>query len=140
MSAVKIKFMKTAFLLFISALVLSACSKGIDEKNILAGTYYGTFQRTEGIGNKEIAKVSIKFTSAGYSGTSDKPRYPAICNGTYSINGNNISFTNSCAWTADFDWTLILNDDYTLKAYGDSIEISRQYAGQMSDIYKLKKQ
>jgi hypothetical protein len=136
----KSKVMKWSMFVLISASIIAGCGKTVENRKILNGKYRGTFQRTQGIGNKEIANVSITFSGNTYSGTSDKPRYPAICNGTYTTNDKQINFTNGCAWTADFDWTLILNNEYSLQMKGDSVEIKREYAGQMTDIYKLKKE
>ncbi|GEO12179.1 hypothetical protein SAE01_46750 [Segetibacter aerophilus] len=119
---------------------MTGCEKNVEEKVFFSGKYSGTFERTTGAGSKVSSNVSITFNDANYSGTSDRMKFPAICNGTYSTKNNEIHFTNSCMWTADFDWSLILNNDYTYKSSGDSLEIKREYAGQMTDLYKLKKE
>ena len=132
--------MKVALLFFMTALLVAGCTKTSNEQGILNGKYSGTFHREQGIGNKETANVSITFSANTFSGVSEKPRYPAICGGSYSVNSNQIRFANGCIWTADFDGTLILDHDYSLRLNGDSVEIKREYAGQMTDIYKLKKE
>ncbi|MEJ2004157.1 MAG: hypothetical protein P8X57_04150, partial [Cyclobacteriaceae bacterium] len=42
------------------------------------------------------------------------PNYPAICNGTFERDDKRISFENNCAFTADFDWSFILNGTYEI--------------------------
>jgi hypothetical protein len=74
---------------------------------------------------------------------SDIAKYPALCSGTYSIYGNSINFTNGCAWTAEFDWSLILSGKYDLTITGKTIEFSRDYRSATAetciDRYKLTK-
>jgi hypothetical protein len=52
-------------------------------------------------------------------------KYPALCHGTYSIKGDTIDFVNECAWTAEFDWSLILAGDYVIKESGKTLEFFR---------------
>jgi hypothetical protein len=132
--------MKTVILFGIACLLTVSCSKsGMSTPGILAGNYAGTFEREKGIAKGHLANVSLSFTAASFSGISDSAKYPAICNGYYTITADTIIFQNQCVWTADFDWSLILNGRYSYKTSGDSLEIRRAYPGQMTDIYKLKK-
>jgi hypothetical protein len=71
------------------------------------GTYIGIFER-----NQVISNVTINLGNGIFSGTSETEKFPAICNGNYAISGNLIQFGNDCAWTADFDWSLILTDSW----------------------------
>jgi hypothetical protein len=76
-----------------------------------------------------------------FSGSSDIPKYPAIGQGTYySDNDANLRFTNQSLFTADFDWSLILNGDYITTMTGDSLVFSKSYPNGWVDVYKLKKQ
>lgn len=118
----------------------AGCKKLITEEIVLNGKYTGTFQRTQGIGTDEAANVSISFTPNTFTGISDRPKYPAICNGTYSVSGNQITFNNDCMWTADFDWTLILSKTYSVKVTGDSLQLRRDNADKTTDLYRLKKE
>ena len=132
--------MKTVVLLAIASLLAISCDKhDVATPSILSGNYAGTFQRERGIAKDPVANVSLTFNAANFSGTSDLTKYPAICNGRYSITADTIHFQNQCVWTADFDWSLILNGKYSFKTIGDSLEIKRVYPGQTRDIYKLKK-
>lgn len=132
--------MKTLVLLLIGSFLITGCEKNVEKEEIINGKYSGMFERTTGAGSTETSNVSITFSGNIYSGTSDKIKFPAICNGTYSVKNNEINFKNECVWTADFDWSLILSNNYSLRQKGDSLEIKREYPGQMTDHYKLKKQ
>ncbi len=72
------------------------------------GTYNGHFIRSSPLGKYAPSNVTLSFTADRFTGESDKIKYPAICNGTYKITGQEIEFINECAWTAEFDWTYIL--------------------------------
>jgi hypothetical protein len=129
--------------------LILACLLGCDKQSqnytsIPDGIYAGTFQRELAWAENDTAAITITFTSNTWSGTSDKIKYPALCKGTYSIVGDTIIFENQCAWTAEFDWSLILSGKYVIKSIGNTLEFYRDYRSAISDTYvdryKLKKQ
>jgi hypothetical protein len=64
-----------------------------------------------------------------------------LCSGTFQSNvANEITFFESCTWTADFDWTLILDNKYNLKISGNVYVFSKDYGNGTKDIYTLTKQ
>jgi hypothetical protein len=130
------------FIILTMTILFESCRK-TDTGNvpiIKNGTYTGTFQRQVS-GNGIISNVTIIFSSANWSGESQYTKYPALCRGTYKINAaQQITFENSCFWTAEFDWTLILSGDYKLIADGNNIEIFKDYNGVFKDVYKLVRQ
>lgn len=133
--------MKSALVLFCVALIGNSCKKSGSVYLIPDGTYAGTFQRQ--ISNAgQISNVTFNFSAGNWTGKSQFVKYPALCNGTYKAKGgDSVSFENACAWTAEFDWTLILTGDYKIKITGNNIEISREYNnGAVKDIYDLTKQ
>lgn len=73
----------------------------------------------------EIALVEMNFENGNWEGTSSIQRYPALCNGTYKIENQEITFTNGCFWTADFDWTLILSGTYKLEQSQNTLKFER---------------
>lgn len=104
------------------------------------GTYTGTFQRQTSAGG-QISNVTISFSENTWTGQSQFEKYPALCHGTYKMNdAGNITFENACPWTAEFDWTLILGEDYKVKVVGKGVEITRDYNSVYKDVYKLTKQ
>jgi hypothetical protein len=122
---------------FLSTLWLS-CQKNNDDDSSdkLAGSYSGTFNRT---GFGDSSKVRISLGDNQFTGQSDTEKYPAICRGSYEFNDQTISFVDSCAWTADFDWTLILNGTYNISFVDDnSIRIWRTN-GAVTDEYLLSR-
>lgn len=121
--------MKTRLLLtLLSILSLSNGCSPTDQEH-LEGTYTGTFER-----NGVISNVEIRLENGLWSGISDLGYFPALCNGSYSIRGNSINFENHCAWTANFDHSLILAEDWTFNLNGNTLVLSRS-----TDEYVLKK-
>ena len=105
---------KILILIIASTIVFfTSCAENDDNfKPKIDGEYTGTFERGE-----QTSNVKLNFTNETYSGESETDRFPAICSGNFSISEDLIEFENICPWTADFDWTLILDDkwDYTLE-------------------------
>lgn len=124
-------------LLIVSTLIflLFACK---DETNLTIedGTYTGTFQRKPVWSDGQLANISIAFSSGSWSGQSDIVKYPALCRGSYTIEGNKIIFTNDCIWTAEFDWSLILGGEYLISIDNGIIEITRDYSNAYTDAYE----
>ena len=120
------------FILFSFLVIMISCNKKNDniEANI-NGNYNGTFER-----NGNDSKVELTFNNGTFNGQSELGKFPAICRGTYTSSGNKMTFTNNCAWTAEFDWTLILGGDWNLnlnnnmlimtKSNGDKYILTRQ--------------
>ncbi len=125
----------------IAALTLSlflACSKPAAENTLnstLKGRYIGYFQRT----GMDSVWVSLLFSENKFEGNSAIAQYPAICAGSFSIDGNKIIFTDSCAWTANFDWSLVLNGTYTIEALPEQKLRIWRSNGNRVDEYRLGK-
>lgn len=134
--------MKPIFLsLAIVATLFSSCKKRCDTSHdLLSGTYSGTFNR-EGFVVGPFSNVTLHFTGDRWSGTSSAPRFPALCNGSYTALGaDSIRFQNDCVFTTDFDHTLILSKDWAITINGDSLELTRNLSSSARDVYRLKKQ
>ena len=111
--------MKAKLYIFFSILIgLAACNDENSPTNI-NGEYVGTFER-----NGNTAEVELTFLNGGFSGESEINKYPAICNGTYTTSGNRITFVNGCAWTAEFDWTLILGGEWEFSVNTDVLTLN----------------
>ena len=137
----KIQTMKKVFILFIVIIPwVSGCEKAKNTKpGIHEGTYTGTFQRIIPTGDAMISNVMVSFFKGKWNGQSDIPEYPALCNGSFSSKTDKLIFENDCAWTADFDWSLILSGEYNFEMNGDSLIILKDYntASEYRDIYRL---
>lgn len=104
----------------------------------LEGTYSGTFQRFSGETAGETALVELNFENGNWEGTSSLQKYPALCNGTYKIENQEITFTNACFWTADFDWTLILSGTFVIEQSQNTLKLERILGtgeNQIRDVY-----
>jgi hypothetical protein len=113
---------------------LTACDKSDDPSLNLNGRYMGTFSRT----GMDTASVSILFTdNTIFSGQSDRINYPAICHGSFDLNDNLIRFNDSCAWTANFDWSLILSGQYNISNNNGTMRIWKTN-GTVTDEYLLR--
>lgn len=124
--------------IFIGLIILFSCDSHdkIDNPQIPDGTYTGSFQRNSVFGGPgQVAHVSITFTSDSWSSESDFPKYPALCHGKYLIENQKIIFTNECAWTAEFDWSLILGGEYDYTIDTTGLKISRDYRSSTADTY-----
>ena len=141
LASIKPVNMKALFILILAIPLMTGCEKSFenagDNNDLdLKGRFLGTFHRTGG----ETANISILFSENSFEGDSDKMKYPAICNGTFTVNNDDdrINFDNACAWSADFDWTLILDGTYNFVVNPDkSLIISRTYENNIRDEYKL---
>ena len=132
---------RLSVLLLIASAALLSCKKDKND-TILSGTYKGTFQRTGPGLPGQLSEVTITFEGNRFSGQGVLPTYPGICNGDFTQDGIKITFENSCVWTANFDWTFILDGEYEITWAGDYVEIGRGYNGTVpyQDVYKLMKQ
>jgi hypothetical protein len=114
---------------------LVACTKNKSD-NFTEGDYTGTFQRITLSGSGPVSHVTLHLKNNSFSGTSDNARYPGICVGSWSLGERTLHFADGCAWTADFDWTLILDGDFTYEAHGNQLKLWRTFQGH-TDVYEL---
>lgn len=86
----------------------------------------------------DTANVAITLGNNHFEGQSDRDQYPAICRGSYATSASTIAFVDSCTWTANFDWSLILNGTYNISQgnEGNTIRIWRTN-GTITDEYLL---
>ena len=124
---------KFGLLIVLGIVLIMSCNKNDDEnsQSEINGEYIGIFER-----NGNTSNIELNFTNGIYSGQSETEKFPAICNGNYSISNNSIEFENVCVWTAEFDWTLILDENwnYTIennilimtKSNGDKYTLTKQ--------------
>lgn len=135
--------MRPLIISFIIALLFSSCNEedGQLENRFEEGTYSGTFIRNWPSGQSNTANITMTFEDNKWSGSSNIPKFPALCRGTFSITGNKITFQNECPWTAEFDWSLILSGEFTLEKSGKELEFSNyNRSATFTDHYKLIKE
>lgn len=118
---------------------LSACNSVDNEfPNLLEGRFIGTFERTDKGISQGIAEVSLILEDNRFGGSGGPNRYPTICQGTFALSRNTITFTNTCFFTADFDWSLILGGTYQISQEGEEL-VFRRSMGDLIDTYRLRR-
>jgi hypothetical protein len=122
---------KTLILVCLLFTIISCKKEEAKIHTIIDGLYKGEFVR-----NRNTSKVEITFKNGSFNGKSDIEKFPALCNGAYVITGNTLTFTNNCFWTAEFDWSLILSDQWKF-VLNKKVLILRKSNG---DKYSLKQQ
>ncbi|MEQ9308797.1 MAG: hypothetical protein RLN90_05030 [Balneolaceae bacterium] len=127
------------FLITLSFIIISCSSNNTSDK-IFEGDFSGTFYRVSDNSRFATAEVSLTFNNATFEGVSNINDYPAICNGTFEVDDDQITFTNGCAFTADFDWTYILDGSFDYQVINDEIRMNREYSASTSDTYILIKE
>tara|TARA_R110002012_G_C11634209_1_gene610055 strand:- start:1157 stop:1531 length:375 start_codon:yes stop_codon:yes gene_type:complete len=115
--------------LLIGILTIFGCDND-DVQRDIDGQYIGIFQRGENSSNVELTLNNSNFT-----GESEIVKFPAICNGKYSISDRTIKFENQCPWTAEFDWSLILSDTWDFSFTNDTLRLTNS----IGDVYTLTK-
>jgi hypothetical protein len=122
--------MRANFLgLFVLFGTIVCCEKNTFQNN-MDGHYTGTFNRG-GISSY----VELTLGDHSFSGESDTVKFPAICNGLYSISDKKITFENQCVWTAEFDWSLILSDSWNFNFVDNELTLTNS----IGDVYRLKR-
>jgi hypothetical protein len=124
-------------------LVISACEKNNNDNDnnpgndpSVYGRYTGTFYRT----GMDTTPVTLGLLSTNqFEGTSDRPLYPAICGGNFTFDGSILTVNDTCAWTANFDWTLIFDGNYNVSFTGENAIRIWRTSGSVTDEYLLKK-
>lgn len=140
----KIKYCEmkiSVFIKLILLLILFSCAKNdeVQLEELLNGYYSGTFKRTNtATGWTCTSPVTLSFTDTTFTGTSDQPNCPAICNGKIEKNGLELNFINECCWPAHFDWSLILSNTWQFNFKDDQLRLWKEN-GNIKDEYFLDK-
>jgi hypothetical protein len=127
------KIGKFGLILVLGIILIMSCNQNDDEnpQPEINGEYIGIFER-----NGNTSNVELNFTNGIYSGESETEKFSAICNGNYSISNYSIEFENVCPWTAEFDWTLILSENWNYTFENNTLIMTKSNG----DKYTLTKQ
>jgi hypothetical protein len=109
--------------LFLFGLLIAMVGCNNDDEIIQAnvnGDYVGIFER-----NGNTSNVELTFNTGTFNGQSEIQKFPALCSGTYVISENTIVFANDCAWTAEFDWSLILSGEWTFNLNNNVLTMTK---------------
>ncbi len=119
------------FILLIGLIGIISCNNDDNVQPNFDGQYVGTFER-----NGNMSNVELNLDNGEFSGDSDIVKFPAICNGNYSISNSAIVFENQCAWTAEFDWSLILSENWNYSLKNNTLTLTNS----IGYVYILTKQ
>ena len=92
------------------------------------GNYRGTFTRAS-----QTSEVDLVLDNGRFSGSADS--VARIGSGSYDINSGEIEFVDENFWTADFDWSLILNGTWEFEKNGRELVLTHE----RGDVYRLIK-
>ena len=121
----------------IISFAFSGCSKNDPEIAALTGTYSGTFYY-HSPSTSSSNPVAVTFSGNSYASTSNSNRIPAGGSGYFQVSNQQVQFKDINIWTADFDWGLILNGNYTSQIKGDSLILNKTNLS-TSYQYRLKR-
>ena len=110
--------MRTTILLATLALLFSACSDDGSVNSIMDGTYVGTFMITLEDGQIQTGDVAFTFNGSSYSCLPQQRYLPPSGAGSFQTMGQVLRLKDTSMHTAEFDWTLILNGDFSFTFNG----------------------
>ncbi|WP_199136531.1 hypothetical protein [Pedobacter sp. ASV12] len=119
--------MRRILYLSVLALSFSACKKDPGQ-SAFNGTYVGTF-RTIVDGKMTSSEARIVFKGNRYQSLKGRG------SGKFVLVDKMVRFTDENIWTADFDWGLILNNDYQYETKGDSLILDKMIPYHPSQVY-----
>jgi hypothetical protein len=108
------------------SLLSFACSDLALNPSALDGTYRGTFAITNSKGVVQTGNVTFTFDGGQYSCTPETMYLPPSGAGSFQFVGHAIRLKDTVAHTAEFDWTLILNGDFSYTFDGVHLVLVQQ--------------
>ena len=124
---------------FAATIMLQGCSEDNENHLITEDAYSGIFYRMYPQARILTSEVTLNLDNGKFSGSSSMDNYPAICNGTFEIQRNTIEFTNGCAFTADFDWSFILDGTYEIDEQDNYTYFIQEVEPEVYNIFRFPK-
>jgi hypothetical protein len=116
---------KVCFALIL-ALTCLACDHGVDPtRPIKSSDYVGTFSIRSEDGTTQSGQVTFRFRTNTYSCIPEKVYLPPSGAGSYRLGDHSLTLTDTAMHTAQFDWSLILNGDFTYSNDGNKITLTQ---------------
>jgi hypothetical protein len=105
------------------------------------GVYEGIFYQTTPQQRNKSSQVTLELSGGKFAGLSSEDKYPAICTGTYTTKSKLIEFSNECVFTADFDWSLVLDGTYevAIDPDMDSLFLIQEISEDRFNVFHLAK-
>ncbi|MCA6073605.1 hypothetical protein [Fulvivirga sedimenti] len=131
------RFARIKCLVWIGLAALSfSCS---DDDNSLApdAAYTGYFYRLTPQGRIQTSNVTLELSGNKFSGISSITHYPAICSGTFTRDQKKLEFENECVFTADFDWTYIVDGTYEISEDADNLYFIQDLGDEIYNVFRF---
>lgn len=132
---------KSAVFQIFSLILLTSCSEKLEFARV-KGTYSGTFHYFSNADSKQSANapVTVYFTQNAFESSAGGNYIPAGGAGVFTLlDGRRIRFEDRKAWTANFDWGLILSGEYHYQVKRDSLILTKGTEKQSLYQYRLKR-
>ncbi len=133
------RFPKINCLVWIGLAALSfSCS---DDDSSLApdDAYSGYFYRLTPQARIQSVDVTLELSGNKFSGISSELYYPAICSGTFTRETKKIRFQNECVFTANFDWTYILDGTYEISEDSENLYFIQDLGDEYYNVFQFPK-
>lgn len=123
------------------AFMLNACKKSGENALVtFNGNYKGTYQKLGPTYQMpQTANITLAFSADKWSGNTDTNGYPGLCNGTFTVKGNKVTFMNACNWVQVNMPGDILDGEFTISKTGALITLV-QTRGNTTNTYQLARQ
>jgi hypothetical protein len=137
----KVIIMRMLIFAFAMFFLQGSCEKrGVETTSTIDGVYKGIFGRSSPTAKYASSNVTLTIKGNQFSGQSDHPNYPAICSGTFKVEGASLVVENDCMFTADFDWSLIFKGEHKYEMNGNELIITKGLPNSIQDRFVLTKQ
>ena len=124
------------------ALLSAGCNHSLNTPR--EGDYTGTFTATYHVVTPDVnidtvitGPVTLNLSNDQFENSGNPNRFPPAGSGRYSIQGDSIHFQNRGFYTADFDWSTILNFTYGFEATKKTLHLVREIPNWMTLEYDL---
>jgi len=128
------KILLTAF----TCVLLLACGK--NKQSLNDGVYTGTFTVQYNDGTTRTGETTLTIEGSTYQCTGGPNYTPAGGSGSFEEKDGKITFNDVNAWTANFDWNLILSGEYKFRFDGKELELEADKNNVGNYHYDLEKQ
>jgi len=135
--------MKANVIILIIALtfpLLQSCGEDEGNELFIERTYSGIFYRVGPSIKTSAADVTLNLSGENFSGTTSVQNYPAICGGTFDKDEDSIAFSNQCAFTADFDWSFIVNGSYDIDIQDNYIYFIQEVGLETYNVFRFPRE
>ena len=122
---------------FLLALIFLTGAAGTCDTPIPDGTYTGKF-RVAYDTTTLTGVTTLRLHGNTYHCEGNDDRIPAGGSGTFTRGEKTIIFHDENMWTADFDWNLILKDEYNYALEGKNLKLTKRKDGWVYEYDLLK--